>query len=328
MQNGTPPDYGDWDTFVIALNDRFMDPIARQEASRQLFTARQGQLPLDEFFNFFDLWVSLSSINNDWVLLDLMKDTVNPQIVQALGIRGWPATYVDFKLTACELDHIQQDLRQGSMFSGGNRQNMQPPPYAPRTSAYQGISQQACHSGRRQPNAFYFLVPVVDNIPSYIPVQTGTGTTFVGHGQPMEIGRRRQNRPGSCHQCGQIGHFARDCPHRQGSGGGQQGQRHFNAPRGRGNFQSHGGFRGHGRGRGNNSQSGRNFQFAPRPNPTQQVRHQKQRQNHPPPNQYNGQGTGQNGPTREQLRSMLQSFGLEDRLDLVTEMAKDLRLGN
>jgi hypothetical protein len=120
-QNGTPPDYGDWDTFVLALNDRFMDPIARQEASRQLFMARQGQLPLDEFFNFFDLWVSLSSINDDRVLLDLMKDAVNPQIVQALGIRGWPATYADFKLAAHELDHIQQDLRQGSMFSGGNR---------------------------------------------------------------------------------------------------------------------------------------------------------------------------------------------------------------
>jgi hypothetical protein len=56
--------------------------------SRQLFTAQQGQLPLDKFFNYFDLWVSLSGINNDQVLLDLMKDTVNPQIVQALGIRG------------------------------------------------------------------------------------------------------------------------------------------------------------------------------------------------------------------------------------------------
>jgi hypothetical protein len=28
MQNGTAPDYGDWDTFVTALNDCFMDPIA------------------------------------------------------------------------------------------------------------------------------------------------------------------------------------------------------------------------------------------------------------------------------------------------------------
>jgi hypothetical protein len=128
-----------------------------------------------------------------------------------------------------------------------------------------------------------------------------------------------------------MGHFARDCPRHQGGGGGQQGQRQFNAPRGRGNFQSRGGFRGRGRGRGNNSQSGRNFQFAPRPNPTQQVRHQDQQvQNAPPPNIYqdNAQGTGQGRPSREQMRSMLQSFGPEDRLDLVTEMAKDLRLGN
>jgi hypothetical protein len=75
-----------------------------------LFTARQGQLPLDKFFNYFDLWVSLSGINDDQVLLDLMKDAVNPQIVQALEIRGWPASYADFKLVARELDHIQQDL--------------------------------------------------------------------------------------------------------------------------------------------------------------------------------------------------------------------------
>jgi hypothetical protein len=39
QQQGGPPDYGDWDVFVTALNERFLDPIARQEASRQLFTA-------------------------------------------------------------------------------------------------------------------------------------------------------------------------------------------------------------------------------------------------------------------------------------------------
>jgi hypothetical protein len=63
----------------------------------------------------------------------------------------------------------------------------------------------------------------------------------------------------------------------------------------------------------------------------QQVRRQDQIvQNASPPNFYqnNVQGTGQRGPTREQMHSMLQSFGPEDRLDLVTEMAKDLRLGN
>jgi hypothetical protein len=169
-QQGTPPDYSDWDMFVIALNERFLDPVARQEASRQLFTAQQDQLPLDKFFNYFDLWVSLSGINDDQVLLDLMKDVVNPQIVQALGIRGWPASYVDFKLVAQELDHIQQDLQQGSMFTGAHRQNVPRPQYHTCTSAYQGISQQACHSGQRQPNATYFPVPVADNNPSYMPV--------------------------------------------------------------------------------------------------------------------------------------------------------------
>jgi hypothetical protein len=28
MQQGTAPNYGDWDTFVNALNERFLDPIA------------------------------------------------------------------------------------------------------------------------------------------------------------------------------------------------------------------------------------------------------------------------------------------------------------
>jgi hypothetical protein len=76
-----------------------------------------------------------------------MKDAVNPQIVQALGIRGWPATYADFKLAAHDLDHIQQDLRQGSMFTGGHRQSVPRPQYTAHTSAYQGISQQARHLG-------------------------------------------------------------------------------------------------------------------------------------------------------------------------------------
>jgi hypothetical protein len=63
----------------------------------------------------------------------------------------------------------------------------------------------------------------------------------------------------------------------------------------------------------------------------QQVRCQDQHvQNTPRPNFYqnNAQGTGQERPTQEQMHSMLQSFGPEDCLNLVTEMAKDLRLGN
>jgi hypothetical protein len=27
-QQGIAPDYGDWDTFITALNERFLDPIA------------------------------------------------------------------------------------------------------------------------------------------------------------------------------------------------------------------------------------------------------------------------------------------------------------
>jgi hypothetical protein len=104
-------------------------------------------LPLDEFFNVFDLWVSLSGINKDQVLLDLMKDAVDPQIVQAIRIQGWPATYANFKLVACELDHMQQDLWYRSMFTGGHRQGQVCLLQAPRTMAYQGLSQQARHSG-------------------------------------------------------------------------------------------------------------------------------------------------------------------------------------
>jgi hypothetical protein len=171
------------------LNNRFLDLIAQQEASRQLFTVCQRNLPLNEFFNVFDLWVSLSGINEDWVLLDLMKDVVDPQIVQAIGIHGWLATYANFKLVTCELNHVQQDLRYGSMFTGGHCQGQQRPLQAPRTIAYQGLSQQAHQLGRQPPNASYFQVPVADNPPSYIPVQTRTGTTFLGHSQPMEIGQ-------------------------------------------------------------------------------------------------------------------------------------------
>jgi hypothetical protein len=39
-----------------------------------------------------------------------MKDAVDLQIVQAIRIRGWLATYPDFKLITYKLDHVQQDL--------------------------------------------------------------------------------------------------------------------------------------------------------------------------------------------------------------------------
>ena len=51
--------------------------------------------------------------------------------------------------------------------------------------------------------------------PANIPMQkTGTGITYSGAGQKMDIDKARQS--GLCFRCGKPGHISRNCPDQKG----------------------------------------------------------------------------------------------------------------
>jgi hypothetical protein len=126
----------------------------------------------------------------------------------------------------------------------------------------------------------------------------------------MELGRRQQDRCNPCHICGQTGYWANQCPQRnrnQGTSHPPQQPQRGNAPRG--NLRGQGGRR---QGRGGSRQSGNrppnNYQWAPCPNPQQQ------------------QQCCQDGniPPSQQIRTMWEQLDGSSRLDMVTELAKQI----
>ncbi|EKM58883.1 uncharacterized protein PHACADRAFT_205102 [Phanerochaete carnosa HHB-10118-sp] len=171
------------------------------EAYDRLQAMQMGALSTQEFFSKFELCAFQANIHDFEAhfqeLKSLLEKALRADIIRLLynSSEELPATYALYKQRVARIDLNQQQYRRR------NPQSQRQGQFQPRQQQTQGAPRAQTSVAAPTANA---------------PVQTrrdGTGVTFGGRGQPMDLDQAR--RQGLCFRCGQQGHISRNCPNRQ-----------------------------------------------------------------------------------------------------------------
>ena len=189
-----PIAWGTWENFEKELQSAFADPNKKKTAQDKLAKLRQGNSTAEEFFQQFDI-LSRSAgygTDHDHFLIDLVERNMRFSLIEKIYSSGSiPDTLANYRKCIIALDALERRLASVNRTSGSG-------------SSAKGSSTP----NWRQPIEKTKATPEQPST----PVQTrrdGTGTTFGGRGQPMDIERAR--REGLCFNCGEKGHLSRDC---------------------------------------------------------------------------------------------------------------------
>ncbi|EKM48920.1 uncharacterized protein PHACADRAFT_202231 [Phanerochaete carnosa HHB-10118-sp] len=171
------------------------------EAYDRLQAMQMGTLSAQEFFSKFELCAFQANIHDFEVhfqeLKSLLEKALRADIIRLLYnlSEELPTTYALYKLQVAHIDLNQQQYQRR------NPQSQRQGQLQPRQQQTQGAPRAQTTVAAPTANA---------------PVQTrrdGTGVTFGGRGQPMELDQAR--RLSLCFRCGEKGHLSCNCPNRQ-----------------------------------------------------------------------------------------------------------------
>ena len=172
-----------YESFVEVLDGLLADPTEKQMAQNKLDALRQGNWSIVQFLSEFDVLAQMAGYKtptHDDFLCHMLRMKVNSNISDRLFDRGLTSgTYAEIKAAIISIA-ATNEMKAAERRSQG---------WTPRYSS---------------------------NAPRATPVtatQTGTGVTFGGQGQPMDIGQAKAQ--GLCFNCHQKGHLSQNCPQRK-----------------------------------------------------------------------------------------------------------------
>jgi hypothetical protein len=181
-------DWGSVTTFQARFDEAFEDKNKKSNAENEIALLKQGSKMAEEFFAEFDQLALVAGYNDGHhgdILIKLIKSAIHTNIIDSIYNGGsLPTTYATWKARVTDIDTLQ--------------------------------CQRTAEKKSHAPTVIHKTV-VVDKAATTAntPTQrTGTGTTYRGTGQRMDIDKARQS--GLCFRCGKPGHISRNCPDKRG----------------------------------------------------------------------------------------------------------------
>jgi hypothetical protein len=204
------PDFGTWDDFIIRLNARFQDKNFTQTAREKLEHFQQGKMLIDTYITqleslFSDAGIPIIPHSTDPATIArnapveaekirILEKSVGSNILETIysSDSPIPVTYETYKNKVLQLGRMRERYRQF--------RNITHPTSSSTTPTLQP-------KVATTPQFHHHFHPAADK-------KTGTGITYGGAGQAMDIGKTRQKL--RCFNCGEFGHMRRDCPKEKG----------------------------------------------------------------------------------------------------------------
>ena len=165
-----------WETFKVELVERFDDPSRTMRAQNDIHQCFQERMSAQAYIDKFEVLKSTSALTDSEALF-LFRRGINPDMSLAIFNTNQkiPSTYEGFVAMVKDIGRNMEE-RKGILAGARSLYSSPPSRPAPRHTA--------------------------------LDRRTGTGLTYGGSGQPMEIG---QTRPVKCYNCNKTGHMAREC---------------------------------------------------------------------------------------------------------------------
>jgi Zinc knuckle/Retrotransposon gag protein len=181
----------DWGTkieFLRKIREAFTDPNEKRNAQHALTSLRQTGTA-EEYFQEFEILRRTAGYGGDGYdtyLIETVERGLKEEVIVSIYSGGVvPNNLAEYKMRALQSDAMLRRLRS---LKKGQTQRLGFVPQN-RTPQQQGTAQP--------------------QTPSQANRQDGTGTTFGGRGQAMDLDEAR--RRNVCYRCGQPGHIGRNC---------------------------------------------------------------------------------------------------------------------